>query len=83
MLRHCQLRVSNGRGTGSYRAEVRRGILGAVVRVKEGDAQRALEAELLASVELLEHAAHAAMAALLLVRCPTCRWPVNMQIDCA
>lgn len=53
---------------GSYRAEVRRGILAAVARVKEGDAQRALEQELLTSVELLEHAAHSAMAALLLVR---------------
>lgn len=53
--------------TGSYKGEVRRGILAAVARVKEGDAQRALEQELLTSVELLEHAAHTAMAALLLV----------------
>lgn len=52
---------------GSYSREVRRGILAAVARVKEGDAQRALEQELLTSVELLEHAAHSAMAALLLV----------------
>lgn len=52
---------------GSYKGEVRRGILAAVARVKEGDAQRTLEHELLTSVELLEHAAHAAMAALLLV----------------
>ena len=53
---------------GTYRAEVRRGILAAVGRMKEGDAQRALEAELLTSVDLLEHAAHVALAALLLVR---------------
>ena len=52
---------------GSYKGEVRRGILTAVARIKEGDAQRTLEHELLTSVELLEHAAHAAMAALLLV----------------
>ena len=54
-------------GAGSYKGEVRRGILTAVARVKEGEAQRTLEHELLTSVELLEHAAHAAMAALLLV----------------
>lgn len=58
--------ASPGMRTGSYRAEVRRGILAAVARVKEGDAQRALEQELLTSMELLEHAAHSAMAALLL-----------------
>ena len=53
---------------GGYRTEVQRGIVAAVGRVKEGDAQRALETELSASLELLEHAAHSAMAALLLVR---------------
>jgi hypothetical protein len=60
-------RMRCGCCAGSYKGEVRRGILTAVARVKEGDAQRTLEHELLTSVELLEHAAHAAMAALLLV----------------
>jgi hypothetical protein len=64
---------------GSYKGEVRRGILAAVARVKEGDAQRALEQELLTSVELLEHAAHTSMAALLLVLCST----LLLEVPCA
>ena len=67
VLCSCRSAHRCGCGAGSYKGEVRRGILTAVARVKEGDAQRTLEHELLTSVELLEHAAHAAMAALLLV----------------
>ncbi len=39
----------------------------AAAKGREGDSQRHAEMELLNSVELLEHAAHTAMAALLLV----------------
>lgn len=54
--------------TGTYRAEVQRGFAGATGRVREPEAQRVVEADLAASVRLVELAAHSAMAALMLVR---------------
>lgn len=52
---------------GTYRAEVQRGFPGAVGRVREADQQRAVEADLAATVPIVEHCAQAAMAALMLV----------------
>jgi hypothetical protein len=47
--------------------QVRRGIIAAKARLKDPDAQRALEGDLVDSVELLEHSANLALAALFLV----------------
>ena len=48
--------------------QVRRGIIAAKVRLKDPDMQRSLEGDLVDSVELLEHSANLALAALFLVR---------------
>ena len=48
--------------------QVRRGIIAAKVRLKDPDMQRSLEGDLVDSVELLEHSANLALAALFMVR---------------
>ena len=48
--------------------QVRRGIMAAKARLKDPEVQRALEGDLVDSVELLEHSANLALAALFLVR---------------
>jgi len=48
--------------------QVRRGIIAAKARLKDPDMQRSLEGDLVDSVELLEHSANLALAALFLVR---------------
>ena len=48
--------------------QLRRGIVAAKARLKDPEAQRLLEAELLDSVEMLEHSANLCLAALFLVR---------------
>ena len=73
--------------------KLRRGIMAAKARLKDPDAQRGLEAELLDSVEMLEHSANSALAALFLVgtlgRGPwaVCEAPVtiihSMLMSCA
>ena len=54
--------------------QVRRGIIAAKARLKDPDAQRSLEGDLVDSVELLEHSANLALAALFLVGRRTPCW---------